>query len=177
VMAISEHFEMVTKIDHVASLPFVDYLYEVGASTDDLWNGLWGILRAYTGLRPDLEPLPDNPNGRSNIDPGAVGAYDFSCPKSAPVRTFDVSAISAANALPNGRLVYNSRTDGSFGPLWDPTSILYVRSGDLDTAGKLKPGYNLRPEPLILRARSGECIKLTLRNKLPATLPDLDGCR
>jgi manganese oxidase len=175
-MGISEHFEfIIPQLVKKPSGEAIDRLWMAGSSTDDLWNGLWGLLRAYTGLRPDLMALPDNPNGRSNIDPGAVGAYDFSCPKSAAVRTFDVTAVSAANALPNGRLVYNSRTDGSFGSLWDPTSILYVRSGDLDTAGKLKPGYNLRPEPLILRARSGECIKLTLRNKLPTTLPDLDG--
>ena len=78
-------------------------MHEAGSSTDDYWNGLWGILRAYTGLRNDLEPLPDNPNGRSNIDPGAVGAYDFSCPKNAPVSLFDVSAVTASAALPNGR--------------------------------------------------------------------------
>ena len=175
-MGISEHFEfIIPQLVKKPSGDAVDRLWMAGSSTDDLWNGLWGILRAYTGIRPDLMALPDNPNGRSNIDPGAVGAYDFSCPKSAVVRTFDVTAVTAANALPNGRLVYNSRTDGIFGPLWDPTSILYVRSGDLDTAGKLKPGYNLRPEPLILRAKAGECIKLTLRNKLPSTLADLDG--
>jgi hypothetical protein len=175
-MGLSEHFEfIIPQLVKKPSGDAVDRLWMAGSSTDDLWNGVWGLLRAYTGLRPDLMALPDNPNGRSGIDPGAVGAYDFSCPKAAPVRPFDVTAVTAAGALPNGRLVYNSRTDGSFGPLWDSTSILYVRSGDLDTAGKLKPGYSLRPEPLILRATAGECIKLTLRNKLPATLTDLDG--
>ncbi|HJX27380.1 MAG TPA: copper oxidase, partial [Thermoanaerobaculia bacterium] len=175
-MGLSEHFEfIIPQLVKKPSGDSVDRLWMAGSSTDDLWNGLWGLLRSYTGLRPDLMALPDNPNGRSGIDPGAVGAYDFSCPKSATVRTFDVTAVTAANALPNGRLVYNSRVDGGIGSLWDSTSILYVRSGDLDTLGKLKPGYNLRPEPLILRARAGECIKLTLRNKLPSTLPDLDG--
>ena len=48
-------------------------------------------------------------------------------------------------------------------------------SGDLDAAGKLKPLLSTRPEPLILRALAGDCIKLTLRNKLPATLTELDG--
>ncbi len=178
VMGISEHFEFI--IPQLVHQPqpvggAVDRLWSAGSSTDDFWNGLWGILRAYTGQRNDLEPLPDNPNGSSGIEPGAVGAYTFSCPKDSPVRTFDVSAVAASAALPNGRLVYNNRTDGSFGPLWDPTSILYVRSADLDTAGKLKPLYSSRPEPLILRARAGECVKLTLRNKLPATLVQRDG--
>jgi hypothetical protein len=177
-MGISEHFEFI--IPQLIKNPrpvggSVDRLWRAGSSTDDGWNGLWGILRAYSGLRNDLIALPENPNGTSGLDPGAVGAYGFSCPANAPVRTFDVSAVAASAALPNGRLVYNSRTDGSFGPLFDPTSILYVRSGDLDTAGKLKLSQSTRPEPLILRALAGDCIKLTLRNKLPATLTELDG--
>ncbi len=178
-MGISEHFEFI--IPQLVKNPTpvggsVDRLWSAGSSTDDLWNGLWGVLRAYTGLRPDLQALPDNPNGRSGIDSSVVGAWDHSCPKNTTVRTFDVTAVTAAAALPNGRLVYNARTDGAFGPLWDSTSILYVRTSDLDAVtGKLKPGPASRPEPLILRARAGECIKLTLRNKLPSTLPDLDG--
>ena len=40
----------------------------------------------------DLVTLPENPNGRSALDPAAVGAWDFSCPRDAPVRTFDVNA-------------------------------------------------------------------------------------
>ena len=177
-MGISEHFEFI--IPQLIKNPkpvggSVDRLWRAGSSTDDAWNGLWGVLRAYSGLRNDLKALPENPNGTSGLDPGAVGAYGFSCPANAPVRNFDVSAVTAAAALPNGRLVYNSRTDGSFGPLFDPTSILYVRSTDLDAAGKLKLSLSTRPEPLILRALAGECIKLTLRNKLPSTFTDLDG--
>src|SRR5690606_28674552 len=62
------------------------------------------------------------------------------------------------------------------GPLNDPTAILYVRTADLDNQGKLKPGVPV--EPLILRANAGDCIALTLRNRLPnfgTPLPALDG--
>lgn len=172
-MAISEHFEFI--VPQLVKNPqgaYVDRLWSAGSATDDLWNGLWGLFRAYTGTRRDLRTLPDNPNGRSNIDPGAVGAFDFSCPKNAPVRTFDVTAVAAANALPGGRLVYNSRTDGAFGPLFDPTALLFVRTSDLDAAGRLLP--NVPVEPLVLRARAGECLKLTLRNRLPSTPFDLN---
>ncbi|HKI00570.1 MAG TPA: copper oxidase [Thermoanaerobaculia bacterium] len=175
-MGISEHYEFI--IPQLVKNPngsFADRLWSAGSSTDDFWNGLWGVLRAYNGTRQDLFPLPDNPDGRGPIDPSVAGAWDFSCPKTATVRNFDVSAVAASAALPNGRLIYNNRTDGSFGPLWDSTSILYVRSSDLDAAGKLRLNLANRPEPLILRALAGECIKLTLRNKLPATLNDLDG--
>ena len=171
-MGISEHFEFI--VPQLIKNPvgdYVDRLWSAGSSTDDYWNGIWGLLRAYTGPRNDLMELPENPNGRSNIDPGAVGAFNFSCPKDAPVHTFDVSAVSAATALPNGRLVYNNRADGSYGPLFDPTAIMYVRSGDLDSNGQLFATWTFRMEPLILRAQAGECIKLTLRNRLPTTTP------
>jgi len=176
-MGISEHFEFI--IPQLVKKPAgdsVDRMWSAGSSTDDLWNGMWGLLRAYTGQRPDLKPLPDNPNGQANVDPSAIGAFDFSCPKNAPVHAFDVSAVSAASALGGGKLVYNSRADGSYGPLFDPTAIMYVRSSDLDASGQISPTWTNRMEPLILRAQAGECIQLTLRNRLPATQPaDVDG--
>jgi hypothetical protein len=176
-MGISEHFEfIVPQLIKNPSGAYVDRLWSAGSSTDDYWNGIWGLLRAYTGLRPDLEPLPENPNGRSNIDPSAVGAFDFSCPKNAPVRTFEVMAVSAGRALPGGRLVYNSRTDGSFGALFDPTAILFFRTSDLEnTSGPYKVKAGVPIEPLILRARAGECIKLTLINQILNPAADLDG--
>ena len=174
-MGISEHFEFVVpQLIKNPSGPYVDRLWSAGSSTDDYWNGIWGLLRAYTGLRPDLVALPNNPNGRSAIDPGAVGAFDFSCPKNAPVRTLDVTAVAAQQALPGGKLFYNTRTDGPFGPLFDPTAILYVRTGDL-VAGTSQLQAGVPVEPLILRARAGECIQLTLRNRLPDNLLELDG--
>ncbi|HEX6902848.1 MAG TPA: copper oxidase [Thermoanaerobaculia bacterium] len=172
-MGISEHYEFI--VPQLIKNPqgaYVDRMWSAGSSTDDLWNGMWGLFRAYTGTRRDLRPLPENPNGRSGIDPGAIGAFDFSCPKNAPVRLLDVTAVTAANALPGGRLVYNSRTDGAIGPLFDPTAILFVRTSDLDASGRLLPAVPV--EPLVLRARAGECIKLTLRNRLPATPFDLN---
>lgn len=92
-----------------------------------------------------------------------------------------------------GTLVYNSRATtipqatvtevengtattitvgGQSGPLHDPTAILYVRKSDLDAqTGKLKPGVPI--EPLVLRANAGDCISITLENRLPLVMPDL----
>jgi hypothetical protein len=121
--------------------------------------------------------LPNNPNGRSGLEAGALGGFDFSCPKDAPVRSFEVAAVSAATALPNGRLTYNTGVSRPFGELFDPTAILYFRAADVapDPYGvyKVRPGVPI--EPLVLRARAGECIHLTLRNHLPATLTEQDG--
>ena len=61
---------------------------------------------------------------------------------------------------------------GQSGPLHDPTAILYVRKDDLDPAtGKLKAGVPV--EPLVLRAAAGDCINVTLENRLPEVMPDL----
>jgi hypothetical protein len=84
------------------------------------------------------------------------------------------------------------------GPIHDPTAMLYVRVSDLEpdsarggVAGKgacrdssSQPGVanancpvrlkaELKAEPLILRANAGECVNLTVFNRLPAKAPDL----
>ena len=172
-MGISEHFEFV-----VPRLPghsvgsFADYLYRPGTAVDDQWNGLWGIMRAYSQSQPDLKKLPNNEAGFSPAITN-VGDWDGVCPKTAPPRDFDITAKLARDILPQGTLVYNKRTNQG-GQLHDPTAIMYVRTNDLNASGMLKTGVGV--EPLILRAKAGECINLTLRNGLPnAAAPDLNG--
>jgi len=174
-MGISEHFEFdLPPLPGNTAGNKADYLYEPGSSTDDLWVGMWGIMRAYRQNQNDLLTLPSNPDGKANIaNPGDFNNKNV-CPKVAPLRTFDVVAVAAQTALPGGKLIYNSRTGAAGnGPLNDPTAILYVRAGDLDAAGHLKAGVPI--EPLILRANAGDCIQVTLKNQLPFAPIDLDG--
>jgi hypothetical protein len=85
----------------------------------------------------------------------------------------DASATQHVGAPVNplgGTLVYNPRstmlTNGKAGPIHDPTAILYVRTEDLNpTTGRLRAGVPI--EPLVLRAAAGECVEITLRNRLP----------
>ena len=93
------------------------------------------------------------------------------CPGGAPKRKINVTAVNAW-ALPTGKLIYNSRA-GNGGALNDPTAIMYFRSSDIDAYGKVKAGVPI--EPLVVRARAGECIQFNLENRLPQSLPDLDG--
>lgn len=174
-MGISEHFEfIVPQLVKNTAGDFVDRLWSAGSSTDDYWNGLWGLFRAYEKMQNDLVQLPDNPRSQSGLPPEVIAQFSHSCPLSAVERTFNVTAITAQQALPGGRLIYNNRSDGTaFGPLFDPTSILYVRSSDLNSNLKLKSGVPI--EPLILRARAGECVKVVLDNKLPGNLLELNG--
>src|SRR5215213_7124363 len=93
------------------------------------------------------------------------------CPGSAPKRKINVTAVNAW-ALSTGKLIYNSRA-GNGGALNDPTAVMYFRSDDIDASGYVKAGVPI--EPLVVRARAGECIQVNLENRLPKELPDLDG--
>ncbi len=172
-MGISEHFEfIVPQLIKNPTGAYVDRLWSAGSSTDDYWNGIWGLFRAYTSANNSLAPLPSNPNGRSPIDPGAQGAFTFSCPKDVPLRAFDVTAVYANTGLSGNKIVYNARIDGNYKELKSNLGLFYVRTSDL-SGGVLLPGVPI--EPLVLRARAGECIQLTLRNGLTPSAELMNG--
>jgi len=143
-----------------------DYLYSFNTSTDGWASGTWGLMRSYKGgQHGDLYQLSNNAVA-GGLTLGNSKEFTGVCPKIAPVRSYDLTAISVNAALrapgsvtiqdafPNshvgtspsadgGTLVYNSRTDsvagtsegvrGGFGPLHDPTGIVYVNTDDLVT--------------------------------------------
>ena len=174
---ISEHFEYTAPLIPTKNVkgPFTDYLYAAGAAVDDLWNGTWGIMRSYRSSQSDLLELPNNPAGGPTIK--NANQFRGACPRSAPVRKYDVTAVAVADAVPGGTLVYNPRTgQNNEGPINDPTALMYVMSSDLKKrTGQLKNGVPI--EPLVLRANAGDCVKVTLRNELPSQPADLDGWR
>jgi hypothetical protein len=173
-MGISEHYEFLLPPLAKNNIgPEMDYLYRAGSATDDLWNGVWGLLRVSQrgGGYADLKQLPNNRGGNFTVT--NAGRFDGVCPKTAPVRNFDITAKLARDVLSNSTLVYNSRTVNG-GPLHDPTAILYVMTSSISTTtGRLNTGVAV--EPLVLRALPGDCINVTLRNALPDAMPDLAG--
>ncbi|WP_158542506.1 copper oxidase [Lujinxingia litoralis] len=132
-----------------------DYLYG-SFPTDDLWSGMWGLLRVFRDAQPDLLPLPET-NARS-----WPGRRPRVCPPGAPKRRYTVHAILARGNLPDDRLTYNATYD-----LYDPDAILFVKEEHLED---LRAGRRA-PEPLVLRAAAGECIKVRLVNELPEEMP------
>jgi hypothetical protein len=171
-MGLSEHFEMLFDLpaatfnhtDLNAMPPFADYFYSTSSDIVGLSNGLWGIMRAYgtvtKNLPEKLHPLPNNaqPASAGNVDLFEQG-YKEAKKTGGPTREFDVTAVTAAAALPNGKLVFNGRAAAA--ELSSGDALLFVQSSDL-VNGKLKKGAPV--EPLILRAAAGEWIKVTLRN-------------
>ncbi len=224
---ISEQFSFASPVlmDFSQRPGTADYLYMMDAMQDGFWNGDWGIMRNYNTLRPDLFALPNNVRPVQPFNRFAFQAGDRAvCPLGAPLKPFDITAVSANLALPlvpgvtitptgqqvlragtpndqavpnlpltalhaggpltgTGTLVYNARTStvkgtaqhitvDETGPLHDPTGLLYVLTRDLNaTTGQLNA--NVPVEPLVLRVNAGDCVQVTLRNRLPAVAPDL----
>jgi hypothetical protein len=185
-MGISEHFEMIFKLPRVAAdhkdkelPPFADYLVSPSSSTEGLANGDWTIMRAFAKASGDpakpksrLAPLPNNPLGEHLSATGQFLANKLQALKTQfdptkgkdqvneNVRVINVTATTVFQALPEKKLSFNPRN-----PVFQLDNILlFVRSGDLDANGQLKP--DAPREPLILRARAGEWILVYLTNAL-----------
>lgn len=157
-IGVSEHMEFASAEDGVSvknSSGGLDYLYE-SAATEDLWDGMWGLMRVHGAPVPDLRPLPGSSAPTVPADQAKV------CPPLGNVRKYVVHAITAKGNLPGDRLTYNQE----FG-LFDPDAILLVDQQDL---AAVRAGLRA-PEPLILRAAAGECVEVTLVNELPPEPP------
>ena len=115
-----------------------DYLYYFGG-IDDVWLGLWGIIRAYDHPRKRLKPLC-KASGQLLPLPACPG-------KGAVIRKYEIAAIQS-------RISYNRYGDH------DPDGLLFVPMEDAEAVlcGKKEP------KPLILRANAGDWIEVTLHN-------------
>ena len=125
-----------------------DYLYYFGG-TDDVWLGLWGIIRAYDKYQKCLKPLC---KGKDMIQPLPP------CPgKDDVVRRYEIAAIQT-------ELIYNRYGD------YDPDGLIFVSLEDADRvlSGKCKP------KPLILRANVGDWLEITLHNMWERPVPYFD---
>jgi FtsP/CotA-like multicopper oxidase with cupredoxin domain len=166
-----------------------DYLYKLSGA-DDLWLGCWGIIRAfssedcpweYGGLLPLAAPEEEKNLGSKCLvtkDKSQVAcdnltlAPETHLPKDAKFRHFHVVAEPR-------RLVYREPD------LVDPYGLIYRlilikdqdgkeypihSSNQKDREGKAPVHSSNQPEPLILRCREGEWVKVTLENCLPKHL-------
>lgn len=157
-MSLSEHFEMnftMPNVPGVGADKTTDYLIKTSADEPGMQSGSWGLLRSYGVDQDDLAKLPNNP------DPGAA-VQNCGCPATAPVRNYDVTAVSIDKyqqfGTNWGKLPYNERYRN-----YDSKAIVFLRTSDLND---FMHGDGYRPEPMVLRANAGECIKVILRNEI-----------
>lgn len=123
-----------------------DYLYYSG-SVDDVWLGLWGIIRAYAQPQKCLPPLCGKREKTPCLTP----------PPGACIRRFEIAAIQMD-------LEYNRYGDH------DPDGLLFV---PLEEVEDIRRGRK-RPIPLILRANAGDWIEVTLHNLFEKQVPYFD---
>ena len=122
-----------------------DYLYYFGG-IDDVWLGLWGIIRVYSHSVKCLKPLCKETGQIFPLPP---------CPgKNAVIRKYEIAAIQRD-------ILYNCHGDH------DPDGLLFVPLRDADNA--MEKDYC--PKPLILRANAGDWIEVTLHNLLDKKNP------
>lgn len=97
------------------------------------------------------------------------------CPVNAPVRINWVLAVDVKTVLPAQTLVYHRFKPGtSYGvsttrverwqDVHDPAGLIYMRLADLDLSNKYR--IDRKIEPLILRARAGDCIVTLFSNAI-----------
>ncbi|CCJ32692.1 multicopper oxidase domain-containing protein [Caloramator australicus] len=142
-----------------------DVLYYF-AGLDDLWLGLWGILRVYGAIMPHLLPLKDRPAPPERIKPFPTPtgspppkAEDpgMPCKSYSKIRRFEVYAVQK-------KIIYNKFGDN------DPNGLLFVLKENL----KKVLNDKICPKPLIIRANAGECIEIKLTNLLPETIAETE---
>ena len=138
-LGISEAFNIRLDRDYQAG----DYLYYFGG-IDDLWLGLWGILRAYHSPQ---KHLPSLCKGLTAPVP-----QPLTPPKGAVVRKFELAAIQAD-------IPYNGYGDH------DPEGLLFVPFPEA------KKHKCCNYSPLILRANAGDWIEVTLHNLIDPLNP------
>lgn len=115
-----------------------DYLYYFGG-IDDVWLGLWGIIRVYDKVCRNLKPLCKPKNQIFPLPP---------CPgRGAVIRKYEIAAIQT-------KIQYNKYGDH------DPNGLVFVPIEDVDLILEGKKN----PKPLILRANAGDWIEVTLHN-------------
>lgn len=143
-IGVSEAFNLNIKESYQSG----DYLYYFGG-TDDIWLGLWGIIRAYDKYQKCLKPLC---KGKDMIQPLPL------CPgKDDVIRRYEVAAIQT-------ELVYNRYGDH------DPDGLIFV---PLEDAERVLSG-KYTPKPLILRANVGDWLEVTLHNMWKCPVPYFD---
>jgi len=149
-------------------------------------DGGWGIFRVHNRLQSDLKPLPDRtapPTGAgfplqtfTGGNPGAPSSSTATtnpnpCPSTAPTRSYNVSAFDMP--LPAVETINGDRPLDAAGlPLMhdrvnrlaEPDGIVYSLTADV---AAIKAGTKAL-EPLAIRARVGDCVRITLKNEIAA---------
>jgi hypothetical protein len=186
---ISERFDYVLEggAGGLAHMPG-DYLYY---STRNFAKeeGGWGIFRVHNKLQPDLKPLPDRtaPSTGAGFPlqtftggdpaPPSSSTATFNppaCPSTASLRTYNLSIFDMP--LPTQETINGDRPVVGSGPTMhdrigftsDDRGIVFGNAAD---EADIKAGKDPL-EPVAIRTKPGECVRINLTNHIQNTAPD-----
>ncbi len=121
----------------------------------------WPLLQPHLGMRP-----PFSPNGHGGApwlgDNGSPTRPDGLCPQGAPLRHYDITAITVPIQETNGGIDANGN---KLPPAVDPNGEIMVLNQNVAAtlSGKMAP------TPLAIRSDVGDCVAVTLTNELTHT--------
>ncbi len=156
-VAIAERYDLVIPAAGGPQKMAGDYMYHSGRLSH-LGEGMWGLIRVEDALRKELQPLPM----RREIPKSATEV----CPADAPLKQFEVAAIDFPldfNPAAPDEVAAPTGTNRNL-LLGNPEGKIFALESEV---ASLKAG-KLRPHPLTLRANIGDCIQVTLHNRLKA---------
>jgi FtsP/CotA-like multicopper oxidase with cupredoxin domain len=153
-VGIAERYDLVTKAGGFQGMPG-DYIHFNGR-TSHFAEGGWGIVRVLDKETADLKPLPKGTN------PLGIPATPSSvCPADAPVKSFNVVALDRPLKLhPKAPDVIEVDFERKIELTVPEGKIFSLEEEATTVAG------NIMPNPLTLRANLGDCIKVSLKNKM-----------
>lgn len=121
----------------------------------------WPLLQPHLGQRP-----PFSPNGHSGapwLGPNVTSTRpDGLCPAGAPLRTYNITAITVPITETNGGVDANGN---KIPPAVDPNGEIFVLNQNV--AATLNG--TMAPTPLAIRSDVGDCVAVTLTNALTHT--------
>ncbi len=191
-VGISEHFELDVPALGASFAEVKDYLYHFG-SQDALWNGAWGLLRAY-GRGASGVPDPAVPQHLYGGVAGSViagelagtGGSAATCPALGRFSPVVVTAVATqarrlGGAAANG-LVYREGSGARPTRLRDPDALVLLPVAPADAASlglaptvaevddwiadQASAGAGAKLEPFVARVRAGDCVSLRIFNGL-----------
>jgi hypothetical protein len=136
-----------------------DYIHFNGRASK-FSEGGWGILRVHDKEQADLQKLPAGFSARNEI-PAAMPV----CPADAPVKAFNVVAMDFPSMNFNPKAPETIEVDFERKILLrNPDAKIYALEGDAAAAAT-----GAQPMPLTIRANVGDCLKVTLKNKMKSS--------
>ena len=163
-IGISEAFTMQFSLEgtnHNKTQKDFDVLYYSGGM-DDLWLGVWGMMRVHGSCKKSLCKLDDRPGlekikckkaSKRGVQSKKIEVQESPFKDGMKIRKVHVAAIHT-------NIIYNKFLDH------DPYGITYVLYKDV---GKVLSG-EINPKPFILTMNAGEGLEIKLTNLLPKHL-------